>query len=568
MRGLHILFGADCKGRAADANHRRAGHAARGAATAAGRRCVPALLLLVSALFTGCYRPTVNQRLDAADSMMWSAPDSALALLRTIPTARLYTARRQARHALLYSQALDRNRINTDQDSLIRLASDYYILQGTPDERLRAFYYEGRVHANAGDQLRAMACFTEAEACITPSVDQRMAGLLYTAISRQYNNTYSYPEALEAQQRAYEYYSKSGLQQHRDYAIYNIGDIYLNLLQYDKSDEALREAYRSAAAHGDTVLMTLCLGSMSVLHTDTEKWSEAKKRLSQIRDELHTEWDYTDKLRLAYIYSKEHNADSMSYYFEEARKSMTQNDSLIYQFYSYRINKTNGAYRSALEQMEEFTKRQNRLLRSALASPVAAVQRDFFQNRAERMSLRIREQRITTACVLFAMVLMLSGSLYLFYRKRREAAEYMERTNNRSSELVHRLFKEQFDLIERLGATYYERQNTPSEKEAIYGKVKAEIEKLGTDPKKQAALERIIDECNDRAVTRLREQLPQLKESDRLLFCYLVAGFSSRVISLFLQEKIENVYNRKSRLKSRISTSEAPDKELFLKLMN
>ena len=51
------------------------------------------------------------------------------------------------------------------------------------------------------------------------------------------------------------------------------------------------------------------------------------------------------------------------------------------------------------------------------------------------------------------------------------------------------------------------------------------------------------------------------------LLCYIFGGFSPQVISLFMEESVANVYARKSRIKSRIKSSEAPDRELFLSLL-
>ena len=57
-----------------------------------------------------------------AETLMDERPDSALTLLKSIPSPEQLTGLAQARYSLLYSQALDKNYIDTANDSLIQIA--------------------------------------------------------------------------------------------------------------------------------------------------------------------------------------------------------------------------------------------------------------------------------------------------------------------------------------------------------------------------------------------------------------------------------------------------------------
>lgn len=135
------------------------------------------------------------------------------------------------------------------------------------------------------------------------------------------------------------------------------------------------------------------------------------------------------------------------------------------------------------------------------------------------------------------------------------------------SRLVRQLFRDRFSLIDKLGCTYYERQNTSTEQAAIYHDVKREILNLGTDEYTKIELERIVNLCLDGIMQKIRSQIPGMKTADYDLFCYLCADFSYRAISIFMQTKVENIYNRKSRLKAQISNSQATNKDLFLSVI-
>ena len=148
----------------------------------------------------------VVTELDWAEAVMEAHPDSALALLDTLDRSRLRTRGAKARHALLYSQALDKNWIDLSTDSIIKPAVRYYARHGSPDDRLKAQYYLGRIYQNAGDNESAMRCFVNAEGYASKCDDAVMAGRLYTAMTAIYYSVYQFEAALPASVNAAESY--------------------------------------------------------------------------------------------------------------------------------------------------------------------------------------------------------------------------------------------------------------------------------------------------------------------------------------------------------------------------
>ena len=84
-------------------------------------------LLLLLLAFTACGdKKTVTDVLNHAEALMNEHPDSALNLLRTLTFDDFRKEKNRARYALLHSQALDRNYIDTTRDSLVSVAVEYY----------------------------------------------------------------------------------------------------------------------------------------------------------------------------------------------------------------------------------------------------------------------------------------------------------------------------------------------------------------------------------------------------------------------------------------------------------
>ena len=119
------------------------------------------MLLSMVVLTTGsCDRyKTVREKLNVAENLMNAHPDSALAILDNIPSAGINNREVAARYALLKSIALDKNYIDTTNFDVLQPAIDYYIKNGKPDEKLRTFYYQGRIYQNKGDDDSAMRSF-------------------------------------------------------------------------------------------------------------------------------------------------------------------------------------------------------------------------------------------------------------------------------------------------------------------------------------------------------------------------------------------------------------------------
>ena len=81
-------------------------------------------LLVAVMSFVSC-SGEVSERLADVDSLVCDAPDSALAVLDSIPLSCLRTREQRAKYALLKSVALDKSGIDVKSDSMIAPAVKY-----------------------------------------------------------------------------------------------------------------------------------------------------------------------------------------------------------------------------------------------------------------------------------------------------------------------------------------------------------------------------------------------------------------------------------------------------------
>lgn len=127
---------------------------------------------------------------------------------------------------------------------------------------------------------------------------------------------------------------------------------------------------------------------------------------------------------------------------------------------------------------------------------------------------------------------------------------------SRMESKLHALLDGRFTLIDSLCQTYYEAHGTPLERKAIVERVKTEIESVRRDSLPE--MERVVNDCRAGLLTQVKKAFPEIKPDDYHLLVYICCGLSPRTISLLLEESVEVIYKRKSRLKARLKEHVEP----------
>lgn len=140
-------------------------------------------------------------------------------------------------------------------------------------------------------------------------------------------------------------------------------------------------------------------------------------------------------------------------------------------------------------------------------------------------------------------------------------------TENRSSRLQllsADLFRNRLDEVNALCDVYYNHRDMGDVGLRIfYREFEDKLAKLSSAETLQQ-LARIVNESRNGLLDRVKEELPDLKQTDLDILTYIYAGFDARAICLFTGITRENYYMKRHRLKKRIAASDAPHKDEFL----
>lgn len=535
--------------------------------------------IIGSVFFFGCTDfGRVHDRMTLAESQMQSSPDSALTTIMSVDRRHLRSSKDEARYALIYSQALDKNYIDVANDSLTRIASEYYGKYGPARKRIAARFYHGRVLRNSGEYIKAMLAFLDAEQDIETTGDNYIAGLVYTQMGDIYKHYCDYAKSFEAYSKSRDYYEKAGLIQHRNYALLEMGKVCLHTHDTDKGIDLLNKALIESQQDNDSILIKLCLEMLIIQYDYSAKYKEADKSSKILLNNFREQIQNLDVIGTIAHINDTRNKHNITQTILQHGWNLAQNkiDSTTMYYHSARVNIQFKNYKQAYIDYNKSIELQLELLQEYLRQPIISAQKDYFRQKSERNHRRYTISKIiATVIAAFGIAISLAIVRYMQYRirlKNEEINKYMAtvhelqgtiRQHGDMAPLLERLLKDRLQLIDELGNMYYEQPNTRKQQEHIYCKVKSVIDDLSNNKTTLDELEDIVNKCRDNKMARLRKDMPELTEKDFKLACYLFAGFSNRIICIFTGDSIENIYKRKSRLKAKIAASNTPSRGAF-----
>lgn len=121
----------------------------------------------------------VAATLDDVESYINDRPDSALAVLNLLDsTDKIHSSALRARFSLLHVMALDKCYEDITVPGLFELVPDWYSKHGTADEKMKAFFYKGRILIDSGNLNDAAVAFYRAESFSDEASDAHAKGLL------------------------------------------------------------------------------------------------------------------------------------------------------------------------------------------------------------------------------------------------------------------------------------------------------------------------------------------------------------------------------------------------------
>lgn len=524
--------------------------------------------------------------LDDVETYINERPDSALAVLNTVNSSMIRTRRTMAHYHLLLGIAQDKNYLDDGSGLMgMELAEAWYSVHGRSYDRMRTYYYLADAQNDAGMIAEATVNFSRALDLAEGQQDWFIAGMAARNLSNLYQAGYDYTEAINYAQQSVEAFKRIDNPHHLLYSRMLLASGYFNLRRFNQSislcDSVLAEA--KVLGYPDITADALSVSAEAYVCFDPPVQDSTLARL----DRLKALFPLRATQRAFYAWALSLNGES------------SRAEDMITQAYAAAKNKTDSIRvmswdariaeaakdliraNALLNNIKQFTDEQfnNSVLRS-----VEAARTHYFKEQNDNLSYKIQKgrQRVTEA---ISMIILLSVVVFSLFRARAMRAEQQVREQGvrlEEQEKANKVLSDKlylygttvretldfgFDVLNRLSDAYY--HPNLSKQSNYHEIIKDYLLDVTSRTRLGDSIEMNINIIHDDVLSKLRAEVPKLKEEDIKLFSFCLFGFSYKAINAFSPKSssINTAYSRVFRLRKAIEKSGSEYADFFLSFL-
>lgn len=522
-------------------------------------------------------RHEAERNIRLADELVYTNPDSSLALLRQVDTASLRSPSSRAYFALMWTQSAFRaNHFDLASDSLAHDAYDYYSRYDNDREKLvRSMIYLGLREENNGNSESAMSWYKKAES-IVDTTDYRNLGQINLRIGEAIamHNHFLNTEELHRYEKTLHYYNKVGDTLQIIYCLLGTGALYRNY-GIDSAKHNLLEAYHLSKAINNT---KLCARSLEFLSRGYLKDTlcETSKEIA-----LHCINKYPNEERTidahydaACAYALLGNNDSALYYLNTVSQQQTDSDnverSALRMFCLKIVAENQGDFKKSVQINEQREHLNDSLRESQVLHRILDID---YQESHKLTDSRLNEQKTKRSILLIVLAFIVLIALWVVYLMKRREQEHVSKLMSHVEELANEresllLTNDQIQsssmmfnkrLSELLSAYHglcgrIIDMSTSMPEKAFLKKFKEEVSSFTQRDEFLKELQKYIDQHNDNALEKLFKAHPDLNTKERGLIILTAWQMRSANIAICLDISSENtIRGMRKRLSEKLS---------------
>ncbi len=370
---------------------------------------------MIVVLLASCNRNTpILEQMNMAENLMNTKPDSALTLLKNIPVTNIKGKEITARYALLKSMALDKNYIDTTTFDVLQPAINYYLKKGSPDEKLRTYYYQGRIYQNQGDDDSAMQSFLNGRDLKQVVTDSLLLAHTLVAQGTLYLKQYKINEFVQNNIEAARLYGAIGKGIFEIKSYTNALDGYVMLNNQSPADSLLSICIPLVQKNpdGEVYLFTSLL-------TYTIKFSSTDELKSFLDKYQDLELSKDETLNFARGYSKIGEQDKALNFLSRINPGTSDLDSLKYAVIKIEILEKQGKYEQALNLYRNYSAMLERYQSKLLSQDLLFSDKKHQLEIENIRNIQNRDRIIwAVLCGIFALTILVGWLYYQAYRSK------------------------------------------------------------------------------------------------------------------------------------------------------
>lgn len=543
------------------------------------------LLLLLSVCLFSCREDAPSQALlDRAEALMNTHPDSALWLLENEILPERLSARQQADWSILLTQARDKNYRTDTNDSIIRIAVDYYKKHTNPERLMMAYYYQGRIYQENGDAPRAQELYLEA--LDTGNTDHAIEARICSNLGMLYTYQEAYELALPQMKRAIDHLQQIGDSASQAYVLRDMGRTYRQMDSLGQAISSYHQALQLANAPSRSSVMQE-LGSCFI---DIQQYDSAYVYLSAALQNQHK---FDDPFSLYLIFGKYYievnKTDSAIFYLNESLKSPRMNTRSAAYFHLSRIARKNQQWEELAILKDQYETLRDSITEQNHSESIRRMQNLYDyklkENEADLYKYKhLASQRKMYVFILATLIIAVFSILLFIYfhkkqnewadrfqflldeleKKEQEKAANRERIRNLEKDLImednkeDELFLLERQILELKNKLIDQENKEKQELDAVFHNTSIyhlyqETANLGAITKEdKTELIQTIDTIYPAFNTTLIGILPKISEKELELCYYMKADISQADISKISSVSVSGIAMRQKRLLDKI----------------
>jgi hypothetical protein len=398
---------------------------------------------LVSIVISCNGNSEVDSQLNRAEDIMNQYPDSAFTILGSIDKEHLNSDADRARYALLMSQALDKNYIDTTTFDVLQPALDYFLRNGSADEKLKTYYYQGRIYQNRENNDSAMQSFMRGgEYCKQASDTLTIANLLVAQGTILYT-TYKIEDFIKVNLEAAKLYGELGRADYEILSLANALDGYILNGDKARADSIISIAKNIVSKSAEYASdITPYILSYTIKFGDREDITDLLHYYSSV-DSI----DDMTKIDVAQAYCEIGDYFKASQFINSVDSTSAARESLKYLAAKSEILEQIGDYAEALTAYKNFSITIDSIHKSIFSHDLLFAQARHDMERSNLLKVQERNKFIwLSLCVAFVL-LITSGYIYSRYRLSK-AQNLLEEQENKRLQLEQENLRLKIEQLE------------------------------------------------------------------------------------------------------------------------
>ncbi len=548
-------------------------------------------LPLLGALLLAACGPAsrTDALLSDVESYINEAPDSARRVLMSVDSTSLMTRRLRARYSLLRTMAQDKCYDDITVPGLLDNAA-WFEHHGTPDERMKLWFYRGRINVKQKRLNDAAVAFSLAESYADQVQDQHALGLLYISMQNVYNQAYNRTKEVEYAEKALDVFRRAN-DPAAGPAQGMLAMAYHGQQKWAQADSVYREAIRFLETI-PAVLPDYLSDYAKMKMLQPEKDPAGAIALLDRYRELTGGFGVQEEGAYAYALELSGNRRAAEPFVSDLRNK-TGDAQYVALIWLSRIDQARGDYSTAFWEQAEVYRRETALIQKTLEDSVTQALRDDAARQAADARGQLRSSLILGGGIFFALLslvlslLMRKGKLQAerdrLINLREQMQEELEKVQEENEEKAQQLSgqedriremeehvahereiytRERVNRLRQLGeirSTFWWRERGGMRESDAIQRIKKEISYVYQTDNDGVALVRRLDDELDGAISELRKKLHLRGKPQEVLFlCCCILDLEPEMIAEIMDTTKGNVYQKRSRLRARIRELNEP----------